>query len=883
MLSAKAIQIEKDINTARCQANWPAIPELARRFKKHNPAGAALSETILAESALSQAADRRPNLPSEAFDQDDAQTLILPQNLSEAEVTAPREQLKGALNGSSGDMKQDTTIVLARTFFEAGSFSECLDTLNALPDQFEKTPIVGYYVNLHVQRLVMKGISLEQVGRTEEALGVLNTLREVVGKGDLENAPPLNYWVEEGLYRAPFLHLRVGQLEQAFEAFRLYYSQSIKWPPAFKVYKRLQILKQFIAHLSQAYRKGDYVPPNIPTSASANNLSTVYTPQTFRQEISAVHSAYETLLYSVTSFPKAGQVNQKVLDMVEQVVKDWETMNGGNTSHTRQLVDILYRATLYTFNSPCILRHLVKSLYDLGEYTEAEMAIHSYIELTEKTAFEVECRMKNSAFSEETLYEGLEVENVVDRIEVLVIGAALKAKELQKPQESMPLVEKLLLLATFPDVPNALKAKAWQTAGLVYGLVTNEALDPSERPRFHKKALDALMTAISFAADDPMTHYLLALQHAEGREIGPAIETIKQALELDPGHLPSWHLLTLLLSSQKEYQAALKICEVGLSESEWDLSEGVTEYPPSFSANRTEGEDYWALKLTQAALMEVLFGTEQSLHQYGTLFYLYGKIFGETSATGSTSDFGSSSSLRKKELDDLSLQTDPNVSYLTVNSAQDRRIRSNSLSTRLGRGSVKSAVHLHKGSSSSVRLNASSPIPDKPSGMLAKPTEKSILRREKAIHSLTELWLISASAFRRAAKYDDVRQALDEAESTDSSSPDVWCQFGQLFFDQKDSELAVVNFQKALALDIHHVPSIVQLARTYIQMEKIETAEGLLASVTKGKGWDCAEAWFYLGMVLKSTGRAAKAKECFWYAHDLEETRPVRAYNVLRR
>ena len=39
MTSAKAIQIAKEIDSARCKGNWNALPELARRYKKHNPDG----------------------------------------------------------------------------------------------------------------------------------------------------------------------------------------------------------------------------------------------------------------------------------------------------------------------------------------------------------------------------------------------------------------------------------------------------------------------------------------------------------------------------------------------------------------------------------------------------------------------------------------------------------------------------------------------------------------------------------------------------------------------------------------------------------------------------------------------------------------------------
>jgi lipocalin len=40
MSSAKAVQIAKDIDVARCNGNWTAITELARRYKKYNTEGA---------------------------------------------------------------------------------------------------------------------------------------------------------------------------------------------------------------------------------------------------------------------------------------------------------------------------------------------------------------------------------------------------------------------------------------------------------------------------------------------------------------------------------------------------------------------------------------------------------------------------------------------------------------------------------------------------------------------------------------------------------------------------------------------------------------------------------------------------------------------------
>jgi len=55
-------------------------------------------------------------------------------------------------------------------------------------------------------------------------------------------------------------------------------------------------------------------------------------------------------------------------------------------------------------------------------------------------------------------------------------------------------------------------------------------------------------------------------------------------------------------------------------------------------------------------------------------------------------------------------------------------------------------------------------------------------------------------------------------------------------------------------------------------------AEGVLDTTTKSLGWNSAEAWFYLGQVFEASGRLARAKECLWYALDLEQSRPIREF-----
>jgi hypothetical protein len=112
------------------------------------------------------------------------------------------------------------------------------------------------------------------------------------------------------------------------------------------------------------------------------------------------------------------------------------------------------------------------------------------------------------------------------------------------------------------------------------------------------------------------------LQFAEMREIAKAILTVKQSINLNSSHIPSWHLLALLLSAQKDYERALGICAVGLKESEWDMA-----HTDAFSASQLDGEDYLALRITQAILQDQVYGPEAGLEHEEALFSLYARVF----------------------------------------------------------------------------------------------------------------------------------------------------------------------------------------------------------------------------------------------------------------
>ncbi|KAJ4428146.1 hypothetical protein ANN_24160 [Periplaneta americana] len=66
--------------------------------------------------------------------------------------------------------------------------------------------------------------------------------------------------------------------------------------------------------------------------------------------------------------------------------------------------------------------------------------------------------------------------------------------------------------------------------------------------------------------NDHLAEYYLALQFAYGCQVGEAMSHVKMALNLRAEHVPSLHLLILLLSAQKQHAEALQLVEAALEE-----------------------------------------------------------------------------------------------------------------------------------------------------------------------------------------------------------------------------------------------------------------------------------------------------------------------------
>ncbi|KAH7058527.1 hypothetical protein BKA57DRAFT_151823 [Linnemannia elongata] len=753
---------------------------------------------------------------------------------------------------------------------------------------------MGYNFALVVCGLTVKGMTLEEEGRITEAIVSYDNVSLLVQSNPNERSDELVSWTEHALYRAGMLKLRQGDQLAAIRSFRAYHNQAQLWPGQFRLARRATVYRHLAAALSSSL-KSHGTQGNVTADEQSQ-----FVPAALSLEIAQIHAYWEDSLYAVTAFPKADEKNWRVLSMIEQIVEERKLIGPSNDADKRVLVETIYRASQKTFQSPRILRFLFFALVEMGQYDEAVLALKSYLDLAE-----INLKVKSTVAEEVLTNEQrirLDIESEYDITSVMVEGSRLYGKELGQATEALACAEKAL--SNIQQYLNQEEAKdlsfyANTYRGIAYGLQAAQAQEPEARPSLYTKAIESFEKAIEIAPGAYEAHYYLALQQAEMRDVPKAIVSVKQSLAFNSAHIPSWHLLVLLLSAQKDYERALSICAVGLKESDWDLPQ-----TDGFSASQSDGEDYLALRITQAALIEQVNGAEAALEPQEALFVLYTKVFApEPSSLGES--LYDIQNIRRRDQSDVEINTGSTV-VGRPRAGSILSVRSKSGASDIGQGlsaSNGSNLDIPKanyassitsiGSSGSKKRNklipaaaASSGSATLPKSLLSapvavqRPTTKSVQRTSRANKVLATLWLLSASAFRRLDRMEEALRAIEEAENIDASNPDVWYNLGLLYAAQGDQETASVSFSKALALAPYHPACLTRVGQSYLEAGSLEMAESVLDTTTKSQGWNSAEAWFYLGKVFEASDRLVRAKECLWYALDLEQSRPIRDFSV---
>ncbi|KAI9293854.1 TPR-like protein [Neoconidiobolus thromboides FSU 785] len=917
-MSSRAKSLEKDIERTRLLGSWAELPELARKYKKHESQGAALQHLILSEHSLYQVTDdfdpskHALDHPNHILIPKDSTTMNAINLIIDNADIAIRScsQLSTDIEKSKSIIEQ-ANIIKSKAYFGCGEYSEAEKVLQELSLSGDVS-LEGYHCVLYIQALNIMAMCFELKNEFKEASEYyqkgLTILKNYSGDLSDKIKPEFQKTIENVFYRHSLIALRLEEYQTAINVFRFYFSESNGWNKIFRPHRQRLLLRYYILVLTQTYQRGEHIPCYSSYTANPpegpNSLMSVYTPAAFRDELSNVQTRYEGYIYQLSSFPTAGSINPYALDMADQMMMNWSLMKNSRAIDTQNLVDSLYRVAKFTYQSPRVLRHLATALIALGEYEEAKLALDSYVQLVEKSIEVKEScilgpTQEKDSFSEFTL-DSAELEFrrslppedkelLAQVIETYLISAKLHIQEFDDYELAIKLAEMAIEhCETRPNHHLALLSRAYQHLGVAKGYLSMKADNHATRTQFHIQSLSALEKAIKMDSDNWEAHFFLGLQQAEGRAIEEAIQSVKQSLELYSSYTPAWHLLVLLMSCQKQFDQALSICEVAMREAEREVdpekedTEQEGEELLGLLTTNLDGEDLLSLKLTYNCLQEAALGTKIAINHHGSLFTLYAKVYGSSEAKegnqmSKNKNFDESLSGSK-----LNNSTFPRSRVQELNSAQRPASIAGNYSSK-EYGTIQSGTKgpysgQSRGYASSTLASLSSPYS---MHISTRSLPRLLSRRKRGVQVLVSLWLHSSQAYYKLGRYKDAKLACEEAESIDPSSADIWSQYGKIFLAQKQYENAITCLNRATILDAAHTEALTYLGQCYLELNKLDMAESCLRSVTDGPGWSSALGWFLLGRTHRESKLLKKANSCMVYALDLNLSAPVRPFHIL--
>lgn len=680
---------------------------------------------------------------------------------------------------------------------------------NSLPYSAE----VEYHVALAIFASVVNGLAQERLAFTHEAdhlqaalhsyaraAALHEKLRGSPNKRGIRTAPFVDEaerWTETALYRTVLLTMRISGEEQGLQALRAYQAEEIRWPSTFRMPQRNVLRNIQVTLLNQSRTTDPTVAsptsqtPRVRTTSSRRTRPALPsdTPSSaWSKEFHAMKGTVIRTLEQTASFPRADESNENTEKLADQLVLSWRLDGSKGESNADEVVDLLYGLTRITFRSQIIQRLLVHMLVAAEAYDEAVCLVNKYALLVESTWQAI-----GVPDGGHTMHNGRGVDSVSEYLDTVLLAAYVELHYLGDAAASHRRVQRLLRLvghgpsqeeggehagehAVLPvvSVDHVLYGRILRAAGSAAFALARDA-QPSQRAERQNTALSLLRDALAQDPEATETHYAYAVAAAQMQEIPKALASGRRALELEPASLDAWHLIVLLLTSQKDYNGALHLAEEALSQADSDEAADAHipatgapsaltqlasyDYPPT---ERERGASYVRLLATHNMLIELTEGVQSALEDQQELFRAFQARF-------------------------------PTSLVPAGEKAQD-------------------AAH-------TVAPSFSAKTPRQLTETPAQARQTYRACRERQL--LQSLWLMSAASFRRAGDLDQSRDAIQEAESLDSLQPDLWVQLALWCIDAQKSGAAVVCLYKALACETDHLGASLHLARLLLKPDAL--------------------------------------------------------------
>lgn len=628
-VQAKAAGYLEQLDRARCDGDWTAIPELVRKVRKHAPEKACLALTAEVEVAISKATAVAS--AGKASTTTRPTTSATDASASNLDVSGRVPQLLEAIEKEE-KYPQDrfqAQVCVGWLHWVVAEYSQALVRLPKSLDQQDtqldpNLELSEWTTVCTLRAFYLRANCLARNYNRKEALAAfmagLPALTRVWSGKPLSKQ--LSYWAELFLTEFSMLASQALNAEEtslddpnalaSFRSWAQYWDIVAKNTPGGFGFRgsvpRRDVWKEYYTAISRILQR-DLPFPSGFVSNLANDVSA---RAKLRIELKKVESVYNSLLLTETTFPRAEEERSEVERFVELVAQNWAVLcgrgwreqdlgQGGRHSLSRGVLDILYSAATKTYHSTSILRSLFIVHLSVADFDLAFKAFDSYLDIVKRNKARVDktghfepsldddetvlktmaqaiialCQYGHSDVSDRARQLGAELEDWLSRLPQLRSADDQGSSGLDAQTSRL-----------HPPIAPPVVALSWQAIGLSHAhwsRITHEATSRTEIQSRAIRCLKRSLAAELGRSKDIRSYYALGLLLAERRELSAAVEVIRAAIATSKGQEESyhlmygqhwqerslvrmWHLLALLLSARQDYVLAARACEGALEQ-----------------------------------------------------------------------------------------------------------------------------------------------------------------------------------------------------------------------------------------------------------------------------------------------------------------------------
>ncbi|XP_017880228.1 tetratricopeptide repeat protein 7B isoform X2 [Ceratina calcarata] len=812
-------RIESEIDKNREEGNWKKVIELAEHLKVQYPSNECLANFLCGEGRLESFLEQTPPLND---------------NIGKAR-NGLQETRKFLLLAANEKDKQalvvlDAHLLLGKLHYAMGMYEEALEHYHqAELHTLTEKPLPCRSLRIIAESYAIKGLCLEKLPPKSKSKYKIAEWQEQIIKcyeiaGDLTlvylqeqdklamqhqngnsnntgtyssqspqfSAKHIGPILETALQRAPILYIQTGNIQGAINRYREILS-AVESTTTQSL--RVTLTRQLGEVLVRGISGAEYKAPNAPTDTADSPWKpkkylgpNMFVPRNEYEEtillllISEAMAVRDAVLSQSPEFKdariRAFENATAVYDLLTVVVVRWSQ------------VDLLYesfeRAMKFSHDEAHVWTQCALCLISMGRY------MHAY------RVLKVVARLSPQ------------------KVMPCLLAARLCYEQLNMIKEGIEWSQKALQRETSNS--QGLQSRCHLYIGIGHSILAANTIVKMDKTYHTKTALECFQKAQQCDPNDHLAEYYLAHEYAINRQINEAMVHVKIALNLRAEHIPSLHLLVLLLSAHKQYSEALHL-----------INSVLEEYPDNLN-----------FLYVKAHLELRSVGGEQALFTIRHMFLLWKNLYED--------------------------QTNANCNE----QHSERRSETRSVfQLYASEMSDKDSSSLHAQSLAASRVEqALSEVASSLSSFTPKPGP------QRAWLLQLQVWLLLTEVYLVLDQPNGAVLSLLEATNIFPLSHHIMYTRGLLHEYKLEYMEAKQCYQNAVSINPSHIKSLQHLGLIYHYLGSQRLAEKTLRDAAKIDP-NSHQTWYNLGKVLESLGEVEQASDCMATALEVETTNPI--------